>query len=396
MISRTSQRFNALDNLRSLLALLGIPYHVVFFLFNGEMLSEGIQRFWQAHHLSITLHQHHAIFFFVMNYIHVFRMPTFFLLAGFFAHYIYEKKSALYFLKNRLVRVGLPFCFYFVCLIPLFLLKVWVYAEQHHQSFYAVFSEYFRNGILWADVDHLLNYWFLYYLIIFYGATLFFIGLKKIRIISEKWVVTGNVIAERLLATRMVYVVMFLLGYLIFVKMHYWYTMLDETLTPSFGLVFFYMLWFFLGWYVWRHQKAFQCYKQFAWQQLVLSMGCYGVYLVFYFHFAGNDYSLGYFTTLIFYFLTMVFSVFGCLGFVWCYLPKEEGVLQKMLRYLSGASYWFYLTQLVICAFFVAMIQSVTTQFYMQFLGATTLSFVVCVVSYHVIVRRTWLSKIVG
>lgn len=396
MTAQASQRLNALDNLRSLLALLGIPYHVEFFLFNSAMLSEGVRRFWSGRSLSVTLHQHHAMYFFLMNYIHVFRMPAFFLLAGFFAHSLYEKKSALHLLKNRLVRVGLPFCFYFACVIPLCWLRVWMYARQHHQPFYAVLAEYYHNGILWADINNLSNYWFLYYLLIFYCAALFFILLRKIQVIPEKWIAVFDRVVEQLLSTRMIYGVMFLVGYVIFAKMHYWYTMLDESLTPSWGLLLFYTCWFFLGWYSWRHRIVFQVFKQFAWQQLLLSMAFYGVYLIFYFHFSDEQYALGYFTALVFYFLTMVLSVFGCIGFVWRYLPKEEGLLQKTLRYFSGASYWFYLTQIVICAFFVSVMQSVTTHFYAQFLGATALSFVVCIGSYHLVVRRTRLSNIVG
>lgn len=50
--------------------------------------------------------------------IHAFRMPLFFLLAGYFAHLQQERLGASAFFRQRLLRVGVPFCVGMVTLVP--------------------------------------------------------------------------------------------------------------------------------------------------------------------------------------------------------------------------------------------------------------------------------------
>ena len=66
-------------------------------------LSRHQREFWiiQDSHPSITL----GVLFFA---IHVFRMTTFFLIAGFFAHLSFHRRGAWGFIKDRLQRIALP------------------------------------------------------------------------------------------------------------------------------------------------------------------------------------------------------------------------------------------------------------------------------------------------
>jgi glucans biosynthesis protein C len=49
------------------------------------------------------------VFDLLVFFIHSFRMPLFFLLAGFFARMIYDRRGAGGFLRHRLLRIGIPF-----------------------------------------------------------------------------------------------------------------------------------------------------------------------------------------------------------------------------------------------------------------------------------------------
>ena len=90
------ERLHALDAVRGYALLLGIVLHATLSFIPG-------QRFWfiQDTRPSLTL----AVLFFV---IHVFRMTTFFLIAGFFAHMSFHRRGALGFVTDRLRRIALP------------------------------------------------------------------------------------------------------------------------------------------------------------------------------------------------------------------------------------------------------------------------------------------------
>ncbi|MGH6910865.1 MAG: acyltransferase family protein, partial [Phenylobacterium sp.] len=108
---------------------------------------------------------------------HVFRMTTFFLIAGFFAHLTFHKRGARAFIRDRAKRIGLP------------LLVGWpfLFAGIVGVSLWAVLIA--NGGALPKGVLHpppgpplsfpLTHLWFLYFLLIFYAATL-----------AGRWVVT--------------------------------------------------------------------------------------------------------------------------------------------------------------------------------------------------------------
>jgi glucan biosynthesis protein C len=90
------ERLHALDAVRGYALLLGIVLHATLSFIPG-------QRYWVIldTHPSIVL----AVLYFV---IHVFRMTTFFLIAGFFAHMSFHRRGAFGFVKDRLQRIALP------------------------------------------------------------------------------------------------------------------------------------------------------------------------------------------------------------------------------------------------------------------------------------------------
>ena len=96
-------RFHSLDAVRGFALLLGIVLHAAmsFFMPIPRMDSSP----------STTL----SLFFFT---VHIFRMPVFFLIAGFFAHMVFHRKGWGTFIKDRARRIGFPLIVCFVTLIP--------------------------------------------------------------------------------------------------------------------------------------------------------------------------------------------------------------------------------------------------------------------------------------
>ena len=155
--SPAPERLHALDAVRGFALLLGIVLHATLSFIPAPT------RIWiiQDNHPSMTL----AVLFFV---IHVFRMTTFFLIAGFFAHLSFHRRGGRVFIKDRLQRIALP------------LVVGWpiVFAAMVPVVFWAA---NFPNGGRvpgapgWPPVlprFPLTHLWFLYVLLEFYAATL--------------------------------------------------------------------------------------------------------------------------------------------------------------------------------------------------------------------------------
>ena len=79
--------------------LLGIVLHGLLPYFSRMV---GFEPIWPADDDQSTL------LFLVFDFIHTWRMPTFFLLAGFFAHLVLDRRSISVFVLDRLKRIALP------------------------------------------------------------------------------------------------------------------------------------------------------------------------------------------------------------------------------------------------------------------------------------------------
>jgi len=92
-----SERLHALDAVRGFALLLGIAFHATMSFLNSP------HQMWLVMDKSpsTTL----TVVFFVS---HIFRMATFFLIAGFFAHLMFHRRGERGFIRDRLRRIGLP------------------------------------------------------------------------------------------------------------------------------------------------------------------------------------------------------------------------------------------------------------------------------------------------
>ena len=96
---RRAQRYYDLDALRAVAMFLGIVLHTSVFLL-PEMLP-----LWPIHDPAATGDPTYKL---VIETIHGFRMPVFFLLSGFFSALLWQRRSLRALLTQRLRRVGIP------------------------------------------------------------------------------------------------------------------------------------------------------------------------------------------------------------------------------------------------------------------------------------------------
>ena len=156
-----SERLHALDALRGGALLLGIVLHATL------SFVPAPTRIWiiQDTHQSLAL----GLLFFA---IHVFRMTTFFLMAGFFARLSFHRRGAWGFVGDRLQRIGLPLVIGWPIVFTLMaLVVIWAAGFPKGGPIPGV-----RN---WPPVlpnFPLTHLWFLYVLLEFYVAMLLLRG----------------------------------------------------------------------------------------------------------------------------------------------------------------------------------------------------------------------------
>ena len=92
-------RYHALDGLRAAMMGLGLVLHTAC-AYGSRPLGPA----WPAH----DAYHNGFAFDVVGGFIHAFRMPTFFAIAGFFAALIYHRRGAVGLAANRAKRIGLP------------------------------------------------------------------------------------------------------------------------------------------------------------------------------------------------------------------------------------------------------------------------------------------------
>ena len=148
-VQDNSIRYHGLDALRGMAMLLGIVLHAAL------PYIPNVEAFWPADESSS--HVINTIF----QFIHIWRMPLFFILAGFFANLIISKKSWKSWWGNRFLRIGLPIIVFF----PLMSLTIpWIFKYGKTGEFIFFYS----------DEGQPFHLWFLWQLMIFVIFTAIF------------------------------------------------------------------------------------------------------------------------------------------------------------------------------------------------------------------------------
>jgi peptidoglycan/LPS O-acetylase OafA/YrhL len=161
------RRYYGLDALRGGMMLLGIALHAAMLYLTAPPPTIPLP----------TDRNNAYVFDLIFNFIHSFRMPTFFLLSGFFTSLLIEKRGLWGTYRNRASRVLAPLAAGSVTILPvtvLFMLDFALSARfgthdliPDRQALRALGQEMRAAGVPAGDpgFGHL---WFLYYLCLFY------------------------------------------------------------------------------------------------------------------------------------------------------------------------------------------------------------------------------------
>jgi hypothetical protein len=346
-------RIHGMDAARASMMLLGVLLHCVIFagLF---MESTGAEEDLAS--------------FGIFSTIHTFRMPAFFLLAGFFAGLLIAKRGPMGYLRNRARRLGLVLVLLAPALVPLTLLASGGLDKIQD------FQSWVEHGF-----GHL---WFVYYLLILSFVTY---GVSLIR--TPEWLVKFQTYASFWITDpkTLLLVPMLLLGLPAF---------LDEgarirtstSLVPDLALLGFYALFFWFGSLLFSSGK--DGLDALAKRGPVLfAVGFVASQITFSLQVMQD---LGAVTQLLSMFASF-YLAFGVIG-VFLRLVKTGG---RVWGYLTRTSYWVYLVHLPIVYVALQVLAYLALPALLTAFIAFFVSVALALASFELLVRKTPLAKLV-
>lgn len=339
------ERLAALDNARAILLLLGVLFHASVFVYlyqKPESLGEFL--------LVVFTHQ----------FLHVFRMPAFFVIAGFFAAYLLQTRGPNKFFQNRLQRIALPLTIFW---LPLTFANAW--ASQG-----AWLTGRSTFDVLPIDFGHL---WFLYFLILY--CVVF-------------WVLSAPLqwLSKRRVSPPLFFVSLAALIPLIPGVFDQEGTLATSTrILPDPGLLALYFLVFLSGAIAYHQQDVWLTFlKTRAVLLVALVLLSFGVFFVI------QDWDMV--VTPWTYAVSVVTGTYGVLGLFLRFANKQN----RVVKFVSDASYWIYLVHLPLVFFLLIFLSTLGFGALAVILLTTISTIGIGALSYKLLVRHTPVSLLLN
>jgi glucans biosynthesis protein C len=365
-------RFHGLDACRAAAMMLGLFFHGAVSFMHAEVP-------WAIRDRSTSF----SVDIFV-GICHTFRMPVFFLLAGFFGRLLHEKLGTAAFLRHRAKRILLPFVVTLVPLMPaLFLLWTWGTSKQPRTTpMLGLDGRPFVLDDMRPSPGHL---WFLYYLMMILGV------LAAVSAAGRR-VPLGAVdrVVRALVRFRLA---MFVLAIPTAATLFPMISISADTpvdFIPQPRILLYYFVFSAFGWLLHRQAELIEDFGRRLWIPAVVALaalvalGSMGEGVAIHAHLESRSrLAVLYVSALIGWALVLLF-----LGsFVkWGSQPR------RWVSYLSEASYWCYLVHLPIVVALQILVAELPWPGPLKYALLMTGTIAVCLGSYQAMVRDTFIG----
>ncbi|GGK32369.1 hypothetical protein GCM10007962_28410 [Yeosuana aromativorans] len=373
MNSQKTERLHALDSLRAIMMMLGIVLHSA----NTYVVADYGASWPLKDPLSTSLYLD-----WISSSIHSFRMPIFFVVAGFFASLLFHERSSIKMIKNRTNRILLPFLVFVVLLWPLVIIAFTyssiVFANGNHPFTIAI--ELFSS--LKAFIPgHTMHLWFLYYLVLF-SITSFIVGLafKKLPWFTNKSSLVFTFIIQRPLLKLFLFS---LVTFLILLIMNRSWVATSLSFTPDFNTFIFYAFFYFFGWILFKSKSYLNSFMTYDWIFTVLGI------ILFTSYFLMDTSNMSLELIMAIKAVNVWLFIFGFTGLFIRYGSNHSAVM----RYVSDSSYWVYLLHLPLTAFLPSLLFGLAIPAFLKFVLVAMGTAFVCFATYHYFVRASFIGK---
>jgi len=362
-----TERLHALDSLRAVMMLLGLVLHSAI---NYAVVDVGAA--WPFKDRQST----NPLFDLLVGYIHAFRMPVFFVVAGFFGALLFYEKSPQAMLKNRLARVLYPFLAFVLLLWPLV-----VFAFTFSGAAAGGAASPWAAGLapfssLWSFVpSDTMHLWFLYYLVFYSFAGWALGALLRRAPITSTWIkrVFAALLGPPLLRPLFFALPTFSLLYLMDTP---W---AEKTggFWPAWKPLLLYFSFYLFGWLLYSARDRVPRMARYAWAWTAVATAAFLL--------KGPPGTGSAPAAMALNAVGVWAFVFGLTGL----FVRYGSAYSARMRWVSDASYWFYLVHLPLAAFFPGLLVGTGLPAFVKFclvLGAVTLC---CWMSYAYLIRSS-------
>jgi fucose 4-O-acetylase-like acetyltransferase len=327
---------------------------------------------------------------------HSFRMPLFFLIAGFFMHRALQNKSWQQVLKIRLVQLGVPFILGWLLFKPL-LVGGWITGNASMRGEadpisglaegFAIFSQ-LPDGLLIGT--HL---WFLYYLLLVSGLALM---LRSIFTAFElnQWISTCMASIKHLHPCLTIFLASVPTSGCLWFMFHWGLDTPDKSLIPHLPVLVIYGIVFLFGWIASRFnllENDIQFSKSVCLMWFVSVV--MSLFLIRYESQQGlPNYMLLKTSFVISYAVMMWSSITLTISLSKCGFQTRNAIVES----LSQASYWIYLIHLPIVIWLQIAFAELPMHWLIKLIAIASITLFISLMTYQNWVRSTWFEKILN
>jgi glucans biosynthesis protein C len=370
-----TQRFHAFDALRAIMMLLGLALHAMM---PYTTYTKGFfSHFYKDPNTS-------RLFDVLLFWIHIYRMPVFFVMAGFFALLVYKKGKNV-FRKNRFKRIVLPFIIGWIILVPLtrFSDTFARYVSEHGIS--GAFSEAFADIITVPWSLSVVHLWFLYFLIYMY--VFFELCMRMPRKLK-----TGiNSVFRKVMSWRLRALALSVITILFLLLMQ---TGTYDTSGSFFPLkaevLISYTYFFSFGVLLFKNSDLVDSLRKDSLWQLVLSVPFFLLHF-YYLDLMQDPENINSSRGLIASAaggLSSWLVVLGITGLSLEWMNKES----KVMRFLSESSYWVFLMHVPCVLISIGLLSSFDISAVLKWMLVVLINFILLLVTYQLFVRNTFIG----
>jgi len=370
-----SVRYHYMDNLRAIAMLAGIFFHAAL------AYSPLMQNLW----LSADA-QNSQILDAVAWFMHLFRMPLFFLISGFFAVMLMEKRGIVSFLKNRGLRIALPFAIFLPLILISFILLIgWsISAVESHSPMLQFIAATYNNPDVPQPPFSTTHLWFLFNLGLF---CLVIALIKKFNFFESK-------IARKMANSHFI---IFGLPLLLVPALYSQPAPLPapERIYPELWSFGFFGIFFILGGIIYNNQQLLEPLKKYNLALLLVSLIGYAVlyqYLPKTLTFAdimtnmqGIPHSTEQFIKAILAAFISVHMTIFCLVAGRTLLDSHN----KIFRLISNSSYWVYIVHLPVLFYLQFLLLDLEMNLWLKFLTGAFGTLAIGMISYVLFIKWT-------
>jgi peptidoglycan/LPS O-acetylase OafA/YrhL len=386
MTSQNTERLHALDAVRGGALLLGVIGHMSM-------------SFWPIPFWPIRDNDPSSFLLTSFGVAHIFRMSLFFVMAGFFARLLFEKRGPRGFVADRAKRIAVPLLVSWPLLFAAFIAVI-IWSAIRAGTFEAMQAQP-PPGLTWSTIP-LLHTWFLYVLLWLYVATLAVVGL--VRLVDRNGAIAraADGVVRAIVKTHLAPIVLGLPLFAVFAFAQSWIQWggirtPDAGLVPNLAACVGFATAFGFGWLLQRQTELLSVWRRWWPLHLAAAAGSTLVCLS-YAALSANPTAIAELSLTHRLLSSAVYPLaiwtwsFGLIGLATAILTKEN----KTIRYLADSSYWIYLIHLPVAMVFQVLFANAAWPWFVKFPLMLAISMALMLLSYQLLVRNTFIGSVLN